>query len=66
MHAAMDLSCQQTLRRAGVLQVSCFGSNEQSDDGDVWRVTWEGSGSSWLQDIKVRVSCLPAGITSRP
>ena len=65
MRAAMNLRCQHTVRWAGGLQVSCFGSNEQSDDGDVWKVTWESSGSSWLQDMKVIMSYLPAANASQ-
>ena len=36
--------------------MSCFGSNDQSDDGDVWRVTLPGS-ATWLQDGKVQSLC---------
>ena len=41
--------------------MSCFGSNDQSDDGDVWRVSWDKAlGSAWLQDAKVQCSCPPS------
>lgn len=37
------------------LQVSCFGSNTESDAGDDWLVEWETKkqGKTWQQDVPV-------------
>ena len=37
------------------LQVSCFGSNAESDAGDDWLVEWETKkqGKTWQQDVPV-------------
>lgn len=34
-------------------QVSAFGSNDHSDEGDVWLVQWDKGGSAWQRDQKV-------------
>jgi dolichyl-phosphate-mannose--protein O-mannosyl transferase len=34
-------------------QVSAFGSDAQSDGGDVWRVDWDAKAKYWKQDNKV-------------
>ncbi|KAJ4763329.1 Stromal cell-derived factor 2-like protein [Rhynchospora pubera] len=39
---------------SGNLEVSCFGSDQDSDTGDHWRLEIEGSGKTWKQDQKVR------------
>ena len=42
-------------------EVSAFGSDGQSDTGDVWAVEWDGKAKYWKQDAKVRrilCSCL--------
>ncbi|KAJ1697931.1 hypothetical protein LUZ63_006443 [Rhynchospora breviuscula] len=39
---------------SGNLEVSCFGSDHESDTGDHWRLEIEGSGKTWRQDQKVR------------
>lgn len=36
-----------------VLQVSAFGGEEQSDEGDVWIVHWDKGGNAWQRDQKV-------------
>ena len=36
-------------------EVSCFGSDTQSDTGDVWIVEWDGSEKFWEQDMGVRL-----------
>ena len=36
-----------------MLQVSAFGSDEESDDGDAWVVVWDKGPKEWLQDQKV-------------
>ncbi|KAF3325861.1 stromal cell-derived factor 2-like protein [Carex littledalei] len=38
-----------------LFQVSCFGSEHQSDTGDHWRLEIDGSGKTWRQDQKVRL-----------
>lgn len=35
------------------MQVSAFGSDTQSDGGDVWTVDWDGKAKYWKQDAKV-------------
>jgi len=35
------------------LQVSAFGSDTQSDGGDVWLIEWESKAKHWKQDSKV-------------
>jgi dolichyl-phosphate-mannose--protein O-mannosyl transferase len=37
------------------LEVSCFGSDTESDTGDYWRLEIEGSGKTWRQDQRVRL-----------
>ena len=44
---------------AHCVQVSAFGSDEQSDEGDIWQVDWDKAGSTWLRDQKVRPSQHP-------
>uniref|UniRef100_A0A7N0R8G1 MIR domain-containing protein n=1 Tax=Kalanchoe fedtschenkoi TaxID=63787 RepID=A0A7N0R8G1_KALFE len=40
---------------SGNLEVSCYGGDGQSDTGDYWRLTIEGSGKTWKQDQRVRL-----------
>lgn len=40
---------------SGNLEVSCFGSESESDTGDYWRLLIEGSGKTWKQDQRVRL-----------
>lgn len=35
-------------------QVSAFGSDTQTDGGDVWSVEWDTKSKHWKQDAKVR------------
>ncbi|KAJ9507700.1 hypothetical protein QJQ45_019127 [Haematococcus lacustris] len=35
------------------MEVSAFGSDNESDTGDVWTVEWDGKHKTWKQDIKV-------------
>lgn len=35
------------------LQVSAFGSDTETDGGDVWTVEWDSKYKSWKQDQKV-------------
>nr|GLL21342.1 stromal cell-derived factor 2-like protein [Ipomoea trifida] len=39
----------------GNLEVSCFGDDNESDTGDVWRLEIEGNGKTWRQDQRVRL-----------
>ena len=43
------------ITRCTCLQVSCFGSNTESDAGDDWLVEWETKkqGKTWQQDVPV-------------
>ena len=34
-------------------QVSAFGGEEQSDEGDVWTVQWDKGATAWQRDQKV-------------
>eukprot|EP00212_Chloropicon_laureae_P006072 CAMPEP_0197490262 /NCGR_PEP_ID=MMETSP1311-20131121/4846_1 /TAXON_ID=464262 /ORGANISM="Genus nov. species nov., Strain RCC856" /LENGTH=232 /DNA_ID=CAMNT_0043034747 /DNA_START=92 /DNA_END=786 /DNA_ORIENTATION=+ len=34
-------------------EVSCFGGADESDDSDVWHVTWNGGGKYWAKSDKV-------------
>ncbi|KAH6819571.1 stromal cell-derived factor 2-like protein precursor, partial [Perilla frutescens var. frutescens] len=43
---------------SGNLEVSCFGSDSESDTGDHWRLEIEGSGKTWRQDQKIRLQHL--------
>lgn len=36
-------------------EVSCFGSNEQSDASDVWEVQWDSNAKHWERDATVRL-----------
>ncbi|WZN63472.1 stromal cell-derived factor 2-like protein [Chloropicon roscoffensis] len=38
---------------SGGQEVSCFGSETESDDSDVWKVTWSGGGKHWSTKDKV-------------
>ncbi|KAF3556171.1 hypothetical protein F2Q69_00016682, partial [Brassica cretica] len=40
---------------SGNLEVSCFGDDSNSDTGDHWKLTIEGSGKIWKQDQRVRL-----------
>ncbi|KAL0741132.1 hypothetical protein Bca4012_082645 [Brassica carinata] len=40
---------------SGNLEVSCFGDDSNSDTGDHWKLTIEGSGKTWKQDQRVRL-----------
>lgn len=35
--------------------MSCFGSNEDSDAGDVWEVQWDSNAEHWERDATVRL-----------
>jgi hypothetical protein len=39
-----------------LLQVSAFGSDSQTDGGDVWAVEWDTKSKHWKQDAKVRAT----------
>ncbi|CAN6450053.1 unnamed protein product [Victoria cruziana] len=39
---------------SGNLEVSCFGSDSESDTGDFWRLEIEGNGKTWRQDQRIR------------
>eukprot|EP00897_Mesotaenium_endlicherianum_P006125 jgi/Mesen1/5540/ME000280S04660 len=43
------------------LEVSCFGTEEQSDTGDYWKVEVEGKAGVWMQDKKVRLLHVDTG-----
>lgn len=36
-------------------EVSAFGSDTQSDGGDVWSLEWDGKGKFWRQNTKARL-----------
>ena len=36
------------------MQISCFGSDHESDTGDVWVVEWDGKAKLWERDLAVR------------
>lgn len=40
---------------SGNLEVSAFGSDNETDGGDVWSVEWDGKVKIWKQDLKVRL-----------
>ncbi|KAM1012778.1 hypothetical protein ACFX13_043573 [Malus domestica] len=42
-------------------EVSCFGGENESDTGDHWRLTIEGSGKTWKQDQRVRLQHVDTG-----
>ncbi|KAK4413990.1 Stromal cell-derived factor 2-like protein [Sesamum alatum] len=46
---------------SGNLEVSCFGSDGESDTGDYWRLEIEGSGKTWRQDQRVRLLHVDTG-----
>ncbi|KAL2936647.1 Stromal cell-derived factor 2-like protein [Bienertia sinuspersici] len=46
---------------SGNLEVSCFGSDTQSDTGDHWKVEIEGKGKIWKQDQKIRLHHVDTG-----
>lgn len=37
------------------VQVSAFGGEDNSDEGDVWVVSWDGNPAQWQRDLKVRL-----------
>lgn len=39
-------------------EVSAFGSDSQTDGGDVWTLEWDGKGKFWRQSTKVRIKHL--------
>lgn len=51
-HRAHTTTCPP-LARGCAAQVSGYGSDGQSDGGDVWVVEWEAKGKYWRQDLKV-------------
>ncbi|KAF3975773.1 hypothetical protein ACB098_01G100100 [Castanea mollissima] len=46
---------------SGNLEVSCFGGESESDTGDFWRLTIEGSGKIWKQDQRIRLQHVDTG-----
>ncbi|KAK9141537.1 hypothetical protein Syun_010937 [Stephania yunnanensis] len=46
---------------SGNLEVSCFGSDSDSDTGDHWMLEIEGSGKTWKQDQRIRLRHLDTG-----
>mmetsp|Transcript_16465 Transcript_16465/g.28227 ORF Transcript_16465/g.28227 Transcript_16465/m.28227 type:complete len:227 (+) Transcript_16465:54-734(+) len=40
---------------SGNLEVSAFGTESQTDGGDLWDVQWESKSKVWKQDTKVRL-----------
>mmetsp|Transcript_1583 Transcript_1583/g.3611 ORF Transcript_1583/g.3611 Transcript_1583/m.3611 type:complete len:179 (-) Transcript_1583:127-663(-) len=43
-------------------EVSCFGSDEQSDEGDLWKVDWDGNAKHWMKDTQVRLQHVPTSV----
>lgn len=39
-------------------EVSCFGSSDESDDSDVWKITWSGGGKYLAGQDKVRATTI--------
>uniref|UniRef100_A0A7S0YPH1 MIR domain-containing protein n=1 Tax=Polytomella parva TaxID=51329 RepID=A0A7S0YPH1_9CHLO len=37
------------------LEVSCFGSDDQSDSGDRWVIDWDGKDAIWRQSTRIRL-----------
>lgn len=35
-------------------EVSCFGSNEESDSGDVWVIEWDDKSKEWERDMSIK------------
>lgn len=55
----------------GNQEVSAYGGPAQSDTGDVWTITWNGSNKLWEKANTVRgwlghFSCSPHGCTGAP
>ncbi|KAL0354875.1 UNVERIFIED_CONTAM: Stromal cell-derived factor 2-like protein [Sesamum radiatum] len=46
---------------SGNLEVSCFGSDGESDTGDYWKLEIEGSGKTWRQDQRIRLRHVDTG-----
>ncbi|KAL6777667.1 hypothetical protein ACKKBG_A15180 [Auxenochlorella protothecoides x Auxenochlorella symbiontica] len=48
---------------SGNQEVSCFGSDTETDTGDVWLVEWDSSkkASSWIQDLPVSLTHVDTG-----
>ncbi|MEW5313688.1 MAG: hypothetical protein WDW38_005233 [Sanguina aurantia] len=42
-------------------EVSAFGSDTETDGGDVWTVEWDSKYKSWKQDQKIRLKHLDTG-----
>jgi dolichyl-phosphate-mannose--protein O-mannosyl transferase len=42
----------------GQQEVSAYGNLGNSDTGDYWTVTWDGSSATWTNDAKVRMRLL--------
>ncbi|GAB4854680.1 Stromal cell-derived factor 2-like protein [Ancistrocladus abbreviatus] len=47
---------------SGNQEVSCFGSDKESDTGDLWRLMIEGSGKTWRQDQMIRLQHVETGV----
>ncbi|CAO2175783.1 unnamed protein product, partial [Urochloa humidicola] len=45
----------------GNLEVSCFGGENESDNGDYWRLEIEGSGKTWRQNQRIRLRHVDTG-----
>ncbi|KAI8466834.1 MAG: MIR motif-containing protein [Monoraphidium minutum] len=46
---------------SGNQEVSAFGSDTQSDGGDVWTIDWDGKAKYWKQDTKVTLQHVDTG-----
>jgi hypothetical protein len=53
VRSAAPCAEHQQLRHLGLLQVSAFGSDTQTDGGDNWTIEWDTKGKFWRQNTKV-------------
>ncbi|KAL9275413.1 Stromal cell-derived factor 2-like protein [Drosera capensis] len=47
---------------SGNQEVSCFGSDSESDTGDFWRLIIEGGGMTWTKDQRIRLQHVDTGV----
>lgn len=47
---------------SGSQEVSCFGSDDETDSGDLWQVEWDGKAKAWERDQPVRLKHVETGV----
>ncbi|GAB2284962.1 Stromal cell-derived factor 2-like protein [Dionaea muscipula] len=47
---------------SGNQEVSCFGSDSETDTGDLWRLMIEGTGKTWSKDQRIRLQHVDTGV----